>query len=492
MANSKLTKVYLSAGFIALCGLAYVKARLDDRNVQDTVTVPLAEVHHRSFDVDVRTVGELEAARSTIIASSIRGDQGKVIFLANDGQSVIPGDIIVKMDPTPFEERIAELRGKFREHEAHILSLEQTLEYETNQAESEVKSAIYEVESAELELNKVVNGDGPLEKSRLKSSMQKARIQYEELNIYSDELIALEREGFLNAVELKNAQKKLQEEKEAYEVAKMQYDSFIDHVFPMQVKKAESSLERARLKHEESLKSAKYRVAKASAGLAQARQSRDDIINQIKMAERELSFSEIKAPASGMVVLREDYRSGQRRKPRIGDVLVRNQPLLDLPELASMIVKTKVREVDLHKIQIGKTATIQVDAYPQLYFSGKVLSIGILALSDVGRASEEKYFEVRVGLENADPRLRPGMTSRVAIHADKVDNKITIPFHALFDHKKEVCCFVKTWRGYERKIIKPGPANELWIEVVEGLEPGEKVALAYPPKNELIENKGED
>ncbi len=492
MAYSKRKAFNIAVGISAMCGLAYAKARLDNRQVQETLTTPLSVAQERSYNVDVRTVGEMEAARSTIVASSIRGDLGKVIFLINDGQSVSPGDILVRMDPTPFEERVGELGSKVREQEGFIATLEQTLEYETNQGESEIQSAIYEVESAELELNKVINGDGPLETSRLKSSMQKARIQYEELNLYSDELVQLEKEGFLNVVELKNAQKKLQEEKEAYEVAKMQYESFIEHVFPMQVKKAQSALERARLKYEEAIKSAKYRVAKATGTLTQAKQSRDDMNHQIRLAERELANSEIKAPAQGMVVLREDYRSGQRRKPRIGDVLVRNQPLLDLPDLASMIVKTRVREVDLHKIQKGKPATIQVDAYPQLSFNGQVLSIGILAIADPTRPSEEKYFEVRIGLDDADPRLRPGMTSRVVIHADRVQNKLTVPFHALFDDHKDVCCFVKTWQGYEKRRVKAGASNEQWIEIVEGLNRGESVALVYPPKLEMLEKKDLD
>lgn len=489
MAISKRNIGYLTGWVILLSVLATIKIRLDKQHAHETLTTPLAVVNPRSFDVDVRTVGELEAARSTIIASTIRGDLGKVIFLISDGQSVSPGDILVKMDPSPFEERVQELKAKLRDQEAYITSLDQTLKWETNQAEAEIKSSIYEVESAELELNKVLNGDGPLETSRLKSSMQKARIQYEELNYYSDELIQLEKEGFLNVVELKNAQKKLNEEKEAYEVAKMQYESFIQHVFPMQVKKAQSALERARLKHEEAIKSAEYRIVKATNSLNQARQSREDFLTQIRMGERELASSEIKAPAPGMVVLREDYRSGQRRKPRIGDVLVRNQPLLDLPDLESMIVKTKVREVDLHKIQVGKLATVQVDAYPQLSFSGKVLSIGILALADTGRTSEEKYFEVRVGLDAADPRLRPGMTSRVVIHADHVQDQLTIPFHALFNHHKDACCYVKAWGGYERRIVVPGASNEQWVEIKSGLEPGESIALAYPPKRELLENQ---
>ena len=195
MAYSKRKLLYSAVVITALCGLAYAKARLDNRHVQEVLTTPLSTAQVRSFDVDVHTVGELEAARSTIVASSVRGDLGKVIFLINDGQSVAPGDILVRLDPTPFEERVGELRSKQREQEGHIVTLEQTLEYEANQGESEIKSAIYDVESAELELNKVVNGDGPLETSRLKSAMQKARIQFEELNLYSDELYSWRRKG---------------------------------------------------------------------------------------------------------------------------------------------------------------------------------------------------------------------------------------------------------------------------------------------------------
>ena len=58
-----------------------------------------------------------------------------------------------------------------------------------------------------------------------------------------------------------------------------------------------------------------------------------------------------------------------------------------------MIVKTKVREIDLHKIAIGKEALIEVDAYPELQLKGFVSSIGILAVSDGGRSSDEKFFD---------------------------------------------------------------------------------------------------
>ncbi len=132
----------------------------------------------------------------------------------------------------------------------------------------------------------------------------------------------------------------------------------------MQVKKAETSLKRAQMNKEETVKSGVYKVAKSVALVEQSDQVLADSWMQLHQAENELIQTEIIAPASGMVVHREDFRSGQRRKPRVGDILVKNQPLLDLPDLSSMVVKTHVREVDLFKVAVGKKATIEVDALP--------------------------------------------------------------------------------------------------------------------------------
>lgn len=479
---SNLYKIRKMLGALVLiCLVLSLTLLFTKKNSEEkSADILLAPAKMRSFDVDIFTVGELEASRSTIIASEIRGDQGKVIYLIKDGLTVAPGDLLVKMDPTPFEEKILELKSKFAEQESNVKNYEKAYEWEVNQAVLEEKSNLLEIESAELELNKVLYGDGPQEISALKAAMQKARIQYEELVGYSDELIELEKQGFLNAVELKQAQKKLQEEKDAYETSKIQYESFVNHVLPMQIKKAETALKRSKIKFEESQKTSKYKISKAQSLLDQSSQTKNELYLQLKFAEKELELSEIRAKSNGMVVLREEYRGGQRRKPRVGDILVKNQALLDLPDLDSLIVKTKVREVDLFKIAVGKPATIEVDAYPHLSFPGTVLSIGVLALSDVGKMGDEKFFEVRISIDNVDPRLRPGMTSRVAIHANKVQNALTIPLQALFEIDKKTHCYVSTQHGYELRPIDIGANNEQWVEILSGLSEGETLCLSFP------------
>lgn len=437
----------------------------------------------RSYPIDVRTIGELEASKSTNVCTAIRSDQPKVLSLVTDGTFVDTGHLIITLDPTPYEKKIEELQAKIQDLESQITSLEKAEEWEKVQAEQEYKAIIFEGEVAKLELNKVIRGDGPLEVARLHAGMQKAKSKYEELDSYSNDLIALEEQGFMNPAEVKQIQKKLVEEHENYENAKLQYDSFVEHVHPMQIKKAETAVERNLAKQEETLRASKYKIGKAQGTLQQAKQELANLQRQIKEAKNELALTEIRAPSSGMVVLKDDYRGGQRRKPRVGDTLIRNQTILDIPDMSSMIVKTKVREIDLYKVDIGKPASIEVDAYPNLVLHGTVCFIGILAISDVASLpGEEKYFEVKVALTDFDNRLRPGMTSRVVIHSGKVDNGISLPIHSVFEFDKKNYCFIATSSGYEMRLVNIGMNNEQWVEIVSGLNEGDQVALSLPPE----------
>jgi HlyD family secretion protein len=454
------------------------------QDAEESISTALAV--KRSFPIEVRTVGELEAARSTSVACSIRSDQPKIIDLVTDGAHVNAQQLLIKIDPTPYEKKVEELQSVLKEAESQIVSLSHALDWEIEQEKHEAKAAEFEMETAELELNKIVHGDGPLEKARLYAAMQKAQVKYEELNNFAEDLIALEEEGYMSPAEVRQTQKKLLEEKEAYENAKLQYESYVLHVYPMQVKKAETALKRLVNKQEETKKNGSFKIAKAEVALGQAEQQFEQVQRQLKDAQQELAYTEIRAPSSGMVVLKEDYRSGQKRKPRVGDTVVRNQTILDLPDMTTMTVKTKVREIDLYKVEIGKPATIEVDAYPNLQFEGQVVFIGILAISDAIRPGDEKNFEVKVELSNTDPRLRPGMTARVTIHAGKVENMLAVPIHSVFESNKEHYCYVSHQGVYTKQPIEIGMNNEQWIAVLSGIQENDQVCLCMPPESSIL------
>lgn len=439
----------------------------------------VATVQKKAFSVDVRTVGVLEAERSLVVFSSIRGDQGKIIDLVPDGKQVQKDEVLVRLDPTPFEHKLAEIEAKIRDQNAAIAACEHTLDMEISKAELEKQTAQFEMENAGIEVQKLADGDGLVERAKLETAFLKAKSEYEEVSAFEGELDRLAEKGVLNPGEKKQALKKLREAKDAYEAAKMELDNFVERSFPLQLKKAELARQKAEIKLDDTIKSARFRVIKAEESLLQHQLGLRYLENERAQALHELAMTEIKAPAPGMAVLREEFRSGERRKPRTGDLVIKNQPLLNLPDMSSVVVKTKVREVDLHKVGVGKKASIEIDAYPHLKPTGEVVSIGVLAVNE-RQAMGDKVFEVVVKLDQPHAALRPGMTARVTIHSADVDGSRVVPLHAVFSKKNQHYCYRKTMGGFKETPVSLGAHNENWVEILEGLKEGDQVALIDP------------
>jgi HlyD family secretion protein len=439
----------------------------------------VARVARRSFDIEVRTTGDLEAARSLSICSTLPSDLGKLIYLIPDGSAVVPGDLLAKIDPAPFDDWVADLKTKVAAQEATVEGTGQALAWERQQSELEEETVALEMRTAEMELEKVAAGDGPMEMGRLNEEFQKAGGRVDELRGYLEELQALADEGFLSEAELAHCQRELREAEEAQGQMRLKFETYLDYTLPMMMQRAETALEQQRMRQKQVERSAAHKIAQAHATFEHARKALFSLQQQLQIALRQRAATEIRAPASGMVVLAKTYHAGVMRQPQLGDLITKNQPLIELPDLSEMIVRTQVRELDLHKVTTGTPAMVSVDAYPHLKLPGRVVKIGILALAD-RRVSGSKAFEVVVALDEIDPRLRPGMTAQVTLHSLSVTGALAVPLHALFEIGTETICYRQTEEGFESVPVQVGPASEQWA-VVTGLEEGDRICTVLSP-----------
>ena len=136
----------------------------------------------------------------------------------------------------------------------------------------------------------------------------------------------------------------------------------------------------------------KFQIGKAEASLVQAQQLVDGSKIALGSAKDALAATKIIAPIPGMIVYREEYRNGERRKPRVGDTVLQNQPLLYLPDISSMVVHTFIREVDVHRVQVGTPSVTRLDAFPALAIKGKVSSIGVIAENRNRRSDTSSFY----------------------------------------------------------------------------------------------------
>jgi HlyD family secretion protein len=467
--------------FLALGGQQF--AFHSDGNSHDILTAKVVRI---DMVVEVRTVGELDAADSVVLSSSVRGDRGKIIELVEDGKQVDVGEVLVRLDPSSFEEEVLRLRSKVIELDTMVSAQEQLLQWEKNQVEREINRAESDLDIARLELRRLEKGEGPRELARLKAETRKAKEDYEQKKSYLDSLEKLMEKGFSNPTEQAQIKKLIDDSQQAYKMISMQLSSYSDHLLPVQIEKAKAAIKAAEVALEQTKKGGGFKIGQAMAALEKSEQELESARQSLEIAVKELNATVIKAPSTGMVVLAEQMRGNAYRKPRVGDQVWQNQPLVYLPDVSKMIVNTQVREVDLYKIDVGKPVLTRVDAYPELLLTGRVASIGVMAdQGSEGRQKKGKHFKVTIILDQSDPRLRPGMTSRISIVCDQVSGALAIPSFALFREGEKMFAYVALQKGFERREVLPGAKNEDFVEIRAGLIKGELIALSKPEHSEI-------
>jgi len=393
----------------------------------------LAAARTVSFTITVNTIGTLDAERSHVVSSTIKGEKGKIVYIIEEGTFVKKGDVLIKFDSAYFEAEIRRLVGEIKSRESTVEARKQIVEWEKSHAEGAIKNTEFDFKDAKQEYSRYVS--------------------------YIRDLEELGKEGLQYPNEIIQAKKKAEQ------------------LFAKQ-QKQETMFEQVKT---ESV----FKVAAAMAELTKAQNEMETTKTALDDIKDEFRKSVVLAPFPGIVVHYETLRDNQKRKPRVGDNVWQNQQLLYLPDISSMIVKTLVREVDLHKITNGQKASIQVDAYPNLVFTGQVTSIGVLA-SDGGEAGKgEKHFQVVVSIHGENLSLRPGMTARVVIHIDTAQNILSVPVQAVFSEGANKYCYVCKGQNVEKVKVEIGRQNEDYTEIVAGLKNGDMVSLIKPADDEV-------
>jgi HlyD family secretion protein len=112
--------------------------------------------------------------------------------------------------------------------------------------------------------------------------------------------------------------------------------------------------------------------------------------------------------------------------------------ILTIADMSAMKVEADVDETDVSSVALKQPATIKVDAFPDLSFTGHVTEIANSPkISEVGTQEQQTNFEVDVAIESPPPSLRPGMTADVEIRTAKKDGVLTVPIQSVVVRTRE-------------------------------------------------------
>ncbi|MGD0890310.1 MAG: HlyD family efflux transporter periplasmic adaptor subunit [Terracidiphilus sp.] len=202
-------------------------------------------------------------------------------------------------------------------------------------------------------------------------------------------------------------------------------------------------------------------------------------------AETALAAMTLRAPSDGTISLLSIWHNGGEGPFKAGERAWPGTPIAELPDAASMRVAARVDETERGRLAVSQPVTLQLDAIADRQFTGKVERIGTIATSDFSAGWPiPRNFDLEIGIDQADPRLKPGMTVQINIMVGRVEDAITIPAQASFLKSGRTVAYVWNGSAFEERVIQIERRSRDRILVSSGLKQDDLVALQDPTGKE--------
>lgn len=168
---------------------------------------------------------------------------------------------------------------------------------------------------------------------------------------------------------------------------------------------------------------------------------------QVQRAQTNLGYATITSPIDGTVISKS-VEEGQTVAASF------NTPELFTiaKDLTNMQVVADVDEADIGAVKEGDRVTFTVDAYPDDTFEGTVKQVRLQATT----TNNVVTYEVVISAQNADMKLKPGLTANVTIYTQERTGVLAVANKALrFTPTKETV-------GKDMKIVDCKGKNKVW------------------------------
>ena len=180
----------------------------------------------------------------------------------------------------------------------------------------------------------------------------------------------------------------------------------------------------------------------------------------MKLADRQLRDTEIRAPFDGIV---------EKRLVNLGELVKTQMPVMAVVRVDPLKVIAEIPEKMAPWIKEGQPVQLHVDAYPDRAFIGKVSRIS----PAVNTATRAFPFEALI--PNHDATLKPGTFARVHIESGKVDRVLTLPYSAMQYRYGVNRVFLVEGDKLAVRELRVGDRLGDRIEILSGVKAGDRV-----------------
>ncbi|MFK8115447.1 MAG: efflux RND transporter periplasmic adaptor subunit [Rubripirellula sp.] len=441
-----VVRAVVVAGLIGIIAAAgFVASRPSTSNASDSLLTHT--ISRANLTVSVTEQGTLESSNNTEVKCKVRGFS-LVTFVVPAGTVVEKGQELVRLDTKVIEEQ-------------HSLTKTNTFIAEATLAQTQAN-----VEKARISIE-------AYEKGRFRSQLQglEKELAAHKRNLRTARKMrerseTLFRQGYATELEV---------EGNAFTVTQAELELKVKETEIRVLKDFTRKMQLETLNGNKTASESK--LAADEAGLAMEVKRRD-------RAAQELDDCVIRAEKSGLVI----YPSAASWKttPDIteGATVRKDQVLLLMPDLTQMQVKLGIHESVIDRVRPGIKAVVTL---PDRTLEAKVSEVASVTKPAGWWTGNVVKYDTVIELPS-DAGLKPGMSAEVDVILAVHENILTIPVAAVVETEEGEFCWVQSQDGPQRRVLELGDSNDVFIEIVAGLNEGEEVILNPTALVEEAEN----
>ncbi len=318
----------------------------------------------------------------------------------------------------------------------HIKAGQPVLAFDTSELDQELRSTRAELATAQAEVDKqeidlrVRQADDALAVARAEATLRKARMN------------AQPPEDLFSSIEIDKAALDL-------ELAELEVSG---------IRRRIAASQRAGLKRLEMLRS-------------DVERTRDRLV-RLEDAKSRMTRM---APCDGLVVY--VTRRWAEGKKKVGDTCWVTDRIIEIPDLEVMECDGEVEEAVAGRVRVGQRVTLRLDAHPDVEHTGRVKSLNH-AVQVRSWRNPVRVVRVVIALDATDSELmRPGMRFRGTIETLVVEDVVTIPLESVRATPDGPVVDVRRFGTWRPTPVRLGKRNRERVEVLEGISPGNRIAL---------------
>ncbi len=179
----------------------------------------------------------------------------------------------------------------------------------------------------------------------------------------------------------------------------------------------------------------------------------------IKNLQVQIDNATIRSPLNGIVT---------NQSVDVGEVVSFGVSVISIVDTLILKMKSTVIQDELPLLSIGKAMDITIDSYPDSKFKGIISSIGPIAVNT------GEIFPIEITIKN-----KGSLMAGLSAHASLITEirGVVVPTSSVIQNKGESCVFVIKDNIASRRAVKTGLKNGKGIQILKGLDAGERVAV---------------